>query len=257
MEFAIGFAVLVVAALAALWRARHHGGRQRELMLLCRHAGLAYQPLDPFADTMWLPFRLFARGDARGTENAVWSEAVEGVRVFDYWFVEDRDEGRVTTNLTCALVELPFGVPRLQVEPRDALDIVSEAVGLDRIELELEAFNRRFEVRTADRRFAVAFLDQRMMEALLGLPAGVTVSVNEDRLLLHAPTLPAPQVLLLFDEASALREQIPTVVASLFPPRPMEGPHEDRWLQGRWTPEPIGTEPIGTEPIGPAGGPEG
>jgi hypothetical protein len=243
---------VVLAAGAAAWRTRHRAGRERQLMLLCRHAGLEYQPIDPFADTTWLPFRLFARGEARGTENAVWSDAVEGVRVFDYWFVEQRDEGRVTTRLTCALVELPFGVPRLQVEPRDALDVVSDAVGLDRIELELEAFNRRFEVRTADRRFAVAFLDQRMMEALLGLPAGVTVSVNEDRLLLHAPLLPAPQVLLLFDVASALRTQIPPVVASLYPPRPMEGPHEDRWLQGRWTPEPTGSGPLDAP-----GGPEG
>jgi hypothetical protein len=243
---------VVVAAGAAAWRARHRAGRERQLMLLCRHAGLEFQPIDPFADTTWLPFRLFARGDARGTENAVWSDVIDGVRVFDYWFTEDRDNGRATTRLSCALVELPFGVPRLQVEPRDALDVVSDAVGLDRIELELEAFNRRFEVRTADRRFAVAFLDQRMMEALLGLPAGVTVSVNEDRLLLHAPTLPAPQVLLLFDVACAIRDQVPTVVASLYPPRPMEGPHEDRWLQGHWTPEPIETEPLGP-PVGPEG----
>jgi hypothetical protein len=251
-----GLLVFVIAAVAAVvlaaWRVRHRAGRERQLMLLCRHAGLAYQPIDPLADTTWLPFRLFARGDARGTENAVWSDAVEGVRVFDYWFTEDRREGRVTQRLTCALIELPFGVPRLQVEPRDALDVVSDAVGLERIEMELEAFNRRFEVRTVDRRFAVAFLDQRMMEALLGLPEDVTVSVNEDRLLLHAPLLPAPQVLLLFDVAGALREQIPPVVASLYPPRPMEGPHEDRWLQGRWTPE-----PIGTEALDPPGGPEG
>ncbi|MFN8232683.1 MAG: DUF3137 domain-containing protein [Actinomycetota bacterium] len=117
-------------------------------------------------------------------------------------------------------------------------------MGLDRIELELEAFNRRFEVRAADRRAAVAFLDQRMMEALLGLSAGVTMVVNEDRLLLHAPTLPAAQVLLLFDVARRIREHVPRVMASLYPPRPMEGPHEDRWLQGRWTPEPTGSETL-------------
>lgn len=244
MEFVIGLIGIVLACAVAVWRARHRAGRQRELMLLCRHAGLAFQPLDPFADTTWLPFRLFARGEARGTENAVWSDAVEGVRVFDYWFTEQRDQGRVTTHLTCALVELPFGVPRLHVEPRDALDVVSDAVGLDRIELELEAFNRRFEVHAADRRAAMAFLDQRMMEALLGLPPGVSLAVNEDRLLLHAPTVPPAQVLLLFDVARAIQAHVPSVVASLYPPRPMEGPHEDRWLQGRWTPEPTGSESL-------------
>jgi hypothetical protein len=252
----VGYVIALLVAVAlgagAAWRARHRAGRQRELMLLCRHAGLNYQPLDPFADSTWLPFRLFARGEARGTENAVWSDAVEGARVFDYWFTEQRDQGRVTTHLTCALVELPFGVPRLQVEPRDALDAVTDAMELDRIELELEAFNRRFEVRAADRRAATAFLDQRMMEALLGLPDGVTLAVNEDRLLLHASTLPAAQVLLLFDVACRIRDHVPTVVASLYPPRPMEGPHEDRWLQGRWT-----AESIGSEPLDAPGGPEG
>jgi len=244
MELLLGLAIAAVAVGVGVWRARRHAGRQRELMLLCRHAGLEFQALDPVADTMWLPFRLFARGQARGTENAVWSDGVEGVRVFDYWFTEQRDEGRVTTRLTCALGELPFGVPRLQVERRDALDALSDAVDLDRIELELEAFNRRFEVRAADRRAAVAFLDQRMMEALLGLPPGVTLAVNEDRLLLHAPTLPAAQALLLFDVACRIREHVPRVMASLYPPRPMEGPHEDRWLQGRWTPEPTGSAPL-------------
>jgi hypothetical protein len=29
---------------------------------------------------------------------------------------------------------------------------------------------------------------------------------------------------------------------SLFPPRPMRSAHEDRWLQGRWSPEPTGTD---------------
>ena len=209
-------------------------------------------PLDPFEDELWLPFGLFGRGSARGTENAVWSAADDGVRVFDYWYQDDRDGQPETVRLTCALVELPFGVPRLVVEPRDPLDIVSDAVGLRRIELELEAFNRRFEVRTDDRRFAVAFLDQRMMQAMLGLPEELTLTVNEDRLLLSAPLLSAPQVLLLFDGARALREHIPRVMASLYPTRPMEGPHEDRWLQGRWTPDPIGAEPV-VPPDSPGG----
>jgi hypothetical protein len=58
------------------------------------------------------------------------------------------------------------------------------------------------------------------MEALLGLPEGVSVDVNEDVLLLSAPLLPAEQVLVLFDTAVATRRRIPRVVSSLFPPRP-------------------------------------
>jgi hypothetical protein len=111
-------------------------------------------------------------------------------------------------------------------------------LGLREIELELEDFNRRFVVRTEDERFAIAFLEQRLMEALLALPNGVSVDVNEDVVLLSASELPAEQVLVLFDAAMEIDERIPHSLPSLFPPRPHEGPFEDRWLQGHWTPEP-------------------
>ena len=64
MELVVGLVIAVVVGAIAAVRARRGAGRQRELMLLCRHAGLEFQPLDPFSDTMWLPFRLYARGEA-------------------------------------------------------------------------------------------------------------------------------------------------------------------------------------------------
>jgi hypothetical protein len=128
----------------------------------------------------------------------------------------------------------------LTVEPREAFDAVEDLLDVDDIELELEDFNRRFRVRAADRRFALAFLDQRMMGAMLGLPGDASVVVAEDRMLLIAPLLPAADVLLLLGSARSIGAHVPRVVASLFPPRPEEGPHEDRWLAGHWTPEPIG-----------------
>jgi hypothetical protein len=68
----------------------------------------------------------------------------------------------------------------------------------------------------------------------------VTAEVNEHALLLVAPTLPAEQVLRLFDAAVELHERIPRSLGSLFPPRPERAPHEDRWLRGHWTPDPTG-----------------
>lgn len=219
--------------------------RERQLMLLCQRAGLRFAPLDPFQD-LWLPFPIFGRGTARGTENTVWQSADDGsVRVFDFWYEERGEDAKSWPTkklLTCAVVELPFTVPRLTVEPLTPLDLAATAIEGTRIELELEAFNERFSVHAADPRFAVAFLDQRMMQALLGLPDHVSLVVGEDRLLLHAPLLPAPQVLLLLDVAGALRTHVPAVVASLYPPRPMKGPNEDRWLAGSWTPEPTGSQ---------------
>ena len=239
--FWAGAAVLAVVAIARLATRR---SRQRELMLLCQRAGVSFMPIDPFSDTLWLPFGWLGLGRWIAAENVVWNEADgEATRAFDL-ITEERPAGEdaqpTQHRFTCASVALPFGCPRLQIEPRDALDGVMDVLTGEDIALELEAFNLRFHVRGNDRRFAVSFCDQRMMQALLSLPPVVSIAVNEDRMLLRAGILPPAEVLLLLEAARAIARRVPPVVASLYPPRPSKGPHEDRWLQGHWSPEPIG-----------------
>jgi hypothetical protein len=243
----IWIAIALLAGAVAAWRFRRGRDRQRQLMLVCARASLEFSTFDPFSDTVWLPFRLFGRGTNRGTENVVWNgNEGDDARAFDYWLEERRSEDSVPVvrRFSCALVALPFACRRLDVAPHGAVEAVRELIEGDdlELELELEAFNRRFDVRADDRRFAVAFLDQRMMRAMMALPPGITVLVNEDRMLLLASLLPAGEVLLLLEAARAMRRHVPPVVASLYPPRLMKGPHEDRWMQGRWSPEPIGDD---------------
>lgn len=249
-------AAVMVASVVAAWRARRHRGRARGLMLLCRRADLEYSPIDPFPDTLWLPFRWLGEGRWARSENVVWNRAEgDDVRAFDLTIEEPpgrEDLPGSSRRYSCATVALPFGCPRLEIVPRDVLDDAADAFGGSDIEFELEAFNRRFRVRSPDRRFAVAFCDQRMMRAMLGLPPGVTVAVNEDRMLVRASILPPAEVLLLFEAARAMRRLVPPVVASLYPPRPAKGRHEDRWLQGHWSPEPIGDD-VGGPPAAEAG----
>ena len=238
----LGLAGAVVAA----WRLRRRLDRQRRLMELCRRAGLSFMPLDPYPDTLWLPFAVFGRGTRRGAENVVWDprDDAADVRAFDYWYAQEGEQGaEVIRRMTCAVAQLPFGVPRLDVVPRGPLAIAAGAAGTPEVAMELETFNRRFHVVTDDRRFAVAFLDQRMMEALLALPHGIACSVNEDRLLLWALDLAAAQMLMMLEVARRLPGRVPSVVASLYPPRPAEGPHEARWLQGQWSPDPTVSDP--------------
>jgi hypothetical protein len=228
------------AAIAAIfvWRLRWLAGRQRRLMLLCRRAGLDFAPLDLSVDTAWLPFPMFGR-ERSGTENVVWDRRHgPAVRAFDVWYQEADDRRSVggRRRLTCAVVPLAASCPRLRVAPRDAVEALVE----DGVRLELEAFTRRFHVEAEDERFAVAFLDQRMMEAFLALPEEVVADVNDDVLLLSAPLLAPERVLRLLDAAAAIRRRIPRVVSSLYPPRPRRGPHERRWLQGRWSADPTG-----------------
>jgi hypothetical protein len=239
MRWLFLLAVALVVAVA-IWRRLGGVGRQRELMLLCEHAGLAFAPLDVLGDTTWLPFAMFGR-EHSGTENVVWErERGPEIRAFDFWYEDPKDQGTVAPrhSLTCAVAPLGASARPLRISPRDLADDVRAALGEPAVELELEAFNRRFDVECEDERFAVAFLEQRMMEALLALPDGVRVDVNEDVVLLSAPRLRAEEVLRLFDAAVAIEERIPHSLASLFPPRPARGPHEDRWLQGHWSPEP-------------------
>jgi hypothetical protein len=245
MEWLAFVLVAAVALVGAWWRWHRGAARQRRLMLLCQRAGLDFAPMDLFGDTAWLPFPMFGR-PKHGTENLVWErERGEAIRAFDYWYEEPGEDRGVAPRrrLTCAVVPLGASAPRLRIALRDVDDEMRSILGLREIELELEAFNRRFSVQTQDERFAVAFLEQRMMEAILALPDGVTLEANGDVVLLSAPELPAEQVLRLYDAAVAIHDRVPRSLPSLFPPRPIEGPYEDRWLQGHWTPDP--TEGLG------------
>jgi hypothetical protein len=178
----------------------------------------------------------------------VWNDGGDAIRVFDLWFeVIDEHGATVRHDLTCGVVPLPFGVPPIAVLPRGMIDPVPEQVADRSVTLELDAFNRRFDVRATDPRAAVALLDQRMMQTLMHLPLSVAIHVREDRMLLAAPVLKPAETLLLLEVAHALAERVPPVVASLYPPRPAEGPYEDRWRQGHWSPDPTSAEPQGLE----------
>jgi hypothetical protein len=236
----ITIAAIVVALAVGGWRLRRRGERQRQLMLLCRRAGLDFAPVDLFGDTAWLPFPMFGRARS-GTENVVWDRNRRPeIRAFDYWYEEPAQDRTLTPRrrLTCAVVPLGAAARRLRIAPRDLDDDVKSVLGLREIRLELGEFNRRFVVQTDDERFAFAFLEQRMMEALLALPDGVIVDVNEDVVLLSAPELPAEQVLRLYDAAMAIHGRIPRSLPSLFPPRPAEGPFEDRGSRATGPPNP-------------------
>jgi hypothetical protein len=244
--FLVIAAVIGVGAWQAL-RLHRRAGRQRQLMLLCDAAGLGFAPLDLSLGTAWLPFAIFGRRPS-GTENVVWDPRHDGgVRAFDFWYEEPRGDGGFTVRrtITCATVPLAFTCGRVRVAPRDLVDDVSDVLGLSQVTLELEEFNRRFRVDAEDARTASALLDQRVVQALLQLPPDVVVDVNEDVLLLRAPELPATEMLQLLQSATSIHRDLPRVMTSLFPPRPARGPHERRWLQGRWTPEPIGGDRTG------------
>lgn len=242
MGWVLLFGVVAAGAIAiAVVRRRAGARRQRALLQLCADAGLAYAVLDPFVDTALLPFRLFGWGSAHGIENVVWDGSEDrGIRVFDLWVQPSPEEA--TRTMTCGVVPLPFAVPQIAILTRGQADPSEEPVIGDAVHLELDAFEQRFEVRAVDPRAAVALLDQRMMAALLRSPIRVAIHVRENAMLLVAPLLEPAELLALLACAKALADQVPPVVASLYPSRPSRGPYEQRWLQGAWSSDPTSVD---------------
>lgn len=234
-------ALLVVGAIGG-WRGFRWRSRQRRLMLLCQRAGLRFSPIDLDGAATWMPFRWLLRGNWVGAENVVAYDGDE-VLAFDL-LVEEwgtrEDVPPPRKRYTCAVVPVAGGCPRMLVRPQQPIDGLAESLTGAAIDLDLEAFNRRFTVRSDDRRFTVAFCDQRMMQAIMRVPSGIGVATNEDRLLLFGPELPPAQVLLLLEAARKIQDAVPSVVVDLYPPRLTKSPYEDRWLQGRWSPDPTG-----------------
>ena len=205
-------------------------------MKACRAAGVEYAVVNPFPDIAFLPFPLFGTAHRWGVENVLWDGRDEQIRVFDY-------RGEPTDRLeplafSCGVVPLPVGMPTLSVRLRGSSELFPEFATGRTVLLELESFARRFDARGEDPRAVVAFLDQRMMQTLLLVPLRFAMYVRDDRMLLLATRLDADEMVILLRAAQRLAEHVPSVVASLFPPRKTEGPFEARWMQGSWSPDP-------------------
>jgi hypothetical protein len=227
----------------AAWKIVRRGLRQRALQLACWRSGLRFSDVDMFVDSLWLPFPVFGTAWSPEITNVVWDRRDETVRVFDLEVASESqvlDEVTFVQRVTCGVATLVGSCPRITIASRGGTDLEGIPASGSEVTLELETFNRRFRVSADDPRAAIAFCDQRMMQTLLALPLDVTVHVREHVMLILAPILAPGQVLLLLQVAGRLRAAVPPVMASLYPPRPAEGPHEDRWLQGHWSPDPIG-----------------
>jgi hypothetical protein len=83
--------------------------------------------------------------------------------------------GTVRERWECALVRAGAECGRLAVTPEGIVTSLADLAIVPDQDLELEAFNRKFEVRADDRRFASDLLDARMVAFLLEQAAGCVV----------------------------------------------------------------------------------
>ncbi len=180
-----------------------------------RRLGLSFSRRDPFRvlDADFHPFLRF--GKLPGTqrvENVVWGvRDGREVRAFDY-----RRPAEDEIRYSCAMVRIPDGWPSLLVRRHGPLDVARNAAGLQRIEFELDEFNRRFEVRSDDRRLASAVIDQRMIGWLLESDPALGFQLQEGWLLAWMPQLPPDELERTLTTVEGFHERIPRAVWSLY-----------------------------------------
>jgi hypothetical protein len=180
-----------------------------------RRLGLSFSRRDPFRvlDADFHPFLRF--GKLPGTqrvENVVWGvRDGREVRAFDY-----RRPAEDEIRYSCAMVRIPDGWPSLLVRRHGPLDVARNAAGLQRIEFELDEFNRRFEVRSDDRRLASAVIDQRMIGWLLESDPALGFQLQEGWLLAWMRQLPPDELERTLTTVEGFHERIPRAVWSLY-----------------------------------------
>jgi len=180
-----------------------------------RRLGLSFSRRDTFRvlDADFHPFLRF--GKLPGTqrvENVVWGvRDGREVRAFDY-----RRPAEDEIRYSCAMVRIPDGWPSLLVRRHGPLDVARNAAGLQRIEFELDEFNRRFEVRSDDRRLASAAIDQRMIGWLLESDPALGFQLQEGWLLAWMPQLPPDELERTLTTVEGFHERIPRAVWSLY-----------------------------------------
>lgn len=165
------FAVVAVALLVGGFVLEQK--RRERVMLFARNRGWRFAGEDPSLVDRWAgdPFGKGERRRARHVLTGV--ESGRPFTAFDYRYVtrstDSKGHSTTTTHRfgVCA-VPLPVALGTVEVRPEDLFTRAAAAVGLmPSVDLESEAFNRRFLVRASDRKLASDVLSPRTMQFLL------------------------------------------------------------------------------------------
>ena len=196
--------------------------RQQGFAFLARQLGMSFALTDPF-DTLAEPFDLLRMGDGRGVENVIWGvwQTLE-IRLFDYWYYDESTDSKGNRSRTyhrfnCVMAPVDAACSHLTLSKESIFTRLGDHLGFRDIELESEAFNRAFTVKSQDRKFAVDFCDARMMDWLLAHGEGFGFEVVGDRLLVSCGRLAPNRLIPLLGTMHGFRDQIPRVVYSLYP----------------------------------------
>jgi hypothetical protein len=198
-------------------------------------------------DSASLPFGLCRRGDLAVARHAICGVvAGREVRVFDLEILIRAEETRLsggpqgligelvdraleeeavdgyvlTQRWECALIRADAECWRLAVSPEGVLSSLADVAIVPDQDLELEAFNRAFEVRADDRKFASDFLDPRMASFLVEHATGCVLETVGNRILVARPAGDRPDLDALLALAFGVADRVPDAVKALHPALP-------------------------------------
>lgn len=167
-----------------------------------------------------LGFDLFQLGHGRKVSYHIWWPGSPD-SAFQYRYTTGSGKNKQTHHRSCALVQVPFTAPHLKIGPEGFWSSVGKMVGVRDIEVESPEFNHRYRVACADERFAITLLDQQMIAWMLSPNSGrgtVTFEVGGRWLLCWGDDVPFEQLFGYLAWAQHVREVLPDVLTSLYPP---------------------------------------
>ncbi|MGC9530546.1 MAG: hypothetical protein ACP5G2_08090 [Candidatus Bipolaricaulaceae bacterium] len=164
----VGLAVAGLLAVAA-WR---NARRRKELRSWAARRGLTFSPgRQADFDKSYPAFGCLRRGYSRRAYNIAegdWNG--RRLTAFDYRYVTGSGKNRQTHRFSAVILRGEVPLKPLRIRPENALDRLTEFLGLDDIDFESAQFSRQFHVRSPDKRWAYDVLHQRTMEFLLSVP---------------------------------------------------------------------------------------
>ena len=179
----LGVVALVAVAVVGVRRYRADRDRRLGLFAFATQHGWDYRGIDDTGLAMRWSVRPFGIGyDRRAAQVVSGATGGRSFVAFDYTYTADlpRTDGtpdKVTVRHRITVLPLPGPLPAMEITREDALSRVRSAL-VDDLDLESDAFNRRFRVQCADRKVATDVLHPRTMEALLRIdrPGSICVA---------------------------------------------------------------------------------
>jgi hypothetical protein len=228
----MGFALIVVVVIVAVGVGAYLSyqskrKRAQAFGALAVSLGLTYAARDPFG-MLGQPFKLFGKGEGRGIENVIYGSH-EGVvlQAFDYWFYTESTSSnggrsRNYSRFDCAMLPLEAACSPLTIEHENVLTRLADHLAMHDIEFESEAFNKAFNVKSPDKKFANDFIDAPMQQWLLQNGRGLSFEIVGDHILCITAQIEPAEMPSLITVAKGFHDEVPRVVASLYPKRPDE-----------------------------------